>query len=170
MHLRWFFSSKLEGLKFKFQNKNLEVQVKRLGLMLCIWLPKKWIGKTQIWIQGVTSLGIFQWVQVVLNTWFDYISMILLVMHLTCCTSMYISMGTLLMRILICQYLRPMCLHLRSIWILLWIFVALDGSEWVLGENEFWSIWGSVFYLFCVRVTENGEVGYGWVTVRITGG
>ena len=83
---------------------------------------------------------------------------------------MYISMGTLLMRILICQYLRPMCLHLRSIWILLWIFVALDGSEWVLGESEFWSMWSSVFYLFCVRVTEIGEVGYSWVTVRITGG
>ena len=132
MHSKWFFSSKLEGLKFKFQNKNLEMQVKRLGLMPCIWLPKKWIGKTQILIQGLTSLGIFQWVQVVHNTWFDCIFVILLVMHLTCCTSMYILMGTLLMRILICQYLRPMCLHLRSMWILLWIFVGLDGSEWVL--------------------------------------
>ena len=109
-------------------------------------------------------------VQVVLNTWFDCISVILLVVHLTCCNSMYISMGTLLMRILICQYLRPMCLHLRSMWILLWIFVGLDGSEWVLGESEFWFVWGSVFYLFCVRVTEIGEVGYGWVTMRITGG
>ena len=31
-------------------------------------------------------------------------------------------------------------------------------------------MWDSVFYLFCVRVTEIGEVGYDWVTVRITSG
>ena len=44
--------------------------------------------------------------------------------------------------------------------------------EWVSfgSESEFWSILGCVFYLFGVRVTENIEVGYGALTVRITGG
>ena len=45
------------------------------------------------------------------------------------------------------------------------IFVGLDGSE-----SEFWSVLGCVFYLFGVRVTENIEVGYGVLTIRITGG
>ena len=34
----------------------------------------------------------------------------------------------------------------------------------------FWSVWGFVFYIFCVRVTENGEVGYSTITMRIIGG
>ena len=34
----------------------------------------------------------------------------------------------------------------------------------------FWSVWCFVFYIFFVRVTESREVGYGTVTVRITGG
>ena len=29
---------------------------------------------------------------------------------------------------------------------------------------------GFCFYIFCVRVTESREVGYGTITVRITGG
>ena len=31
-------------------------------------------------------------------------------------------------------------------------------------------MWSSDFYLFCVRVTKIGEVGYDWVMVRIIGG
>ena len=49
-------------------------------------------------------------------------------------------------------------------------------SEWVLGvrvsctsERVFWSILECFFYLFDVRVMENIEVGYGALTVRITG-
>ena len=45
-----------------------------------------------------------------------------------------------------------------------------------MGVSEFWERvsfdpFGVLFfYLFCVRVTEMGEVGYGWVKVRITNG
>ena len=44
--------------------------------------------------------------------------------------------------------------------------------EWVSfgSESEFWSVLGCVFYLFGVRVTENIEVGYGALTVRIASG
>ena len=37
-------------------------------------------------------------------------------------------------------------------------------------ESVFWSILECFFYLFGVRVKENIEVGYGALTVRITGG
>ena len=52
-----------------------------------------------------------------------------------------------------------------------------SGSEWVwwasqveVSESEFWSVLGCVFYLFGVRVTENIEVGYRALMVRITDG
>ena len=41
----------------------------------------------------------------------------------------------------------------------------LDGSE------ECFDLFGILFfYILCVRVTVEGEVGYGLVTERITGG
>ena len=36
--------------------------------------------------------------------------------------------------------------------------------------SEFSFVLGCVFYLFVVRVMENIEVGYGALTVKITGG
>ena len=98
---------------------------------------------------GFNITWIFQWVQVVLNTWFDCISVILLVVHLTCCNSMYISMGTLLMRILICQYLRP-CACISD----LCGFCCGSSLGW-MGVSEFWERvsfdpFGVLFFTFSV--------------------
>ena len=53
------------------------------------------------------------------------------------------------------------------VWYLHWV-----GWECVSfgSESEFWSVLGCVFYLFGVKVTENIEVGYRALMVRITGG
>ena len=56
--------------------------------------------------------------------------------------------------------------HCRSEWVLGVLGVKVSSTS----ESVFWSILECFFYLFGVRVMENIEVGYGALTVRITGG
>ena len=55
---------------------------------------------------------------------------------------------------------------------LIWVFVFFLGMFFMfkIWVRVFWSVWSFVFYIFYVRVTESREVGYGTITVRITGG
>ena len=59
----------------------------------------------------------------------------------------------------------------KWLWLCLWVlgmfYMFFMFKIWV---RVFWSVWGFVFYIFCVRVTESREVGYDTVTVKITGG
>ena len=47
-----------------------------------------------------------------------------------------------------------------------WVCSSCSRFEW----GVFWSVWAFVFDILCVRVTAEGEVGYGTVTVGIIGG